>query len=74
MSFYHNSNNTQKVRDHLALHGTITPAEALIVHKIQRLAPRINELRQMGHRIDTVRTKDAAGDTYFRYEYRGFGA
>lgn len=64
-------NNTQRVRHHLFSRGSITAAEALIVHKITRLAPRIHELRQTGYLIDTVRLRDAEGTPYFRYEFKG---
>lgn len=61
--------NRQKVLRHLVQRGHITPAEALIVHKIQRLAPRIQELRNQGYRIATRRLVDQAGTPYFRYEF-----
>jgi hypothetical protein len=60
--------NTDIVLEHLLEHHTLTPVEALIVHKIQRLAPRIHELRNMGFDIKTVQAEDAQGTRYFRYE------
>ena len=62
-------NNTEKVRDYLHDRGRISPAEARIVFGIERLAPRINELRhEYGERINTVRATDQDGKTYTRYE------
>lgn len=60
--------NRNKVYRHLRHHGSITPVEALIVHKIQRLAPRIQELRDQGVPIRTVYRRDEAGTRYARYE------
>lgn len=59
--------NRQKVLQHLIRHCTITPVEALIVHKVQRLAPRIHELRKAGYVIDTVEKRDDEGTRYFQY-------
>ena len=43
----------ETVLSHLRRHGHITPVEALVVHKIGRLAPRICELRKRGYIIRT---------------------
>jgi len=59
--------NTDRVLKHLLTAGTITPVEALVVHKVQRLAPRILELRKEGWEIETVRCEDEAGTPYFKY-------
>lgn len=67
-------NARETVLDHLRRKGHIAPFEAMVVHKIARLAPRICELRQMGYRIRTVERTDTAGDRYFRYELNDFAA
>lgn len=59
--------NRDKIRDHLATVGHITPVEALVVHGVQRLAPRIQELRDHGYNIATEIAKDATGRRYARY-------
>ena len=61
--------NTETVRTHLRTTGHISPAEARIVHNIERLAPRIQELRDDGMAIDTQRVPDEAGNLYTRYEF-----
>ena len=60
--------NKEKIRKHLARKGSITPLEALFVYRVGRLAPRIQELREEGIEIDTVRVVDGAGTAYTRYE------
>lgn len=45
--------STAAVRDHLLRHGSLTPLQALRSLGIQRLAPRILELREMGLGIET---------------------
>jgi hypothetical protein len=59
--------NKEIIMDHLDEHGSISPLEALVIHRIHRLAPRIQELRDMGHPIETVPDVDPSGTTYFRY-------
>ena len=61
-------NNRDKIRKHLRHTGSISPLEALFVHRIQRLAPRIQELREQGLDIATVQRVDQAGTQYTRYE------
>jgi len=56
------------VLTHLRRNGSITPVEALIVHKIARLAPRIMELRDEGHDIHTMIRTDFSGAKYSHYE------
>lgn len=41
----------QKILQHLKLHGSITPVEALRDYGCMRLAARIANLRQSGHKI-----------------------
>ncbi len=59
--------NTEKIREHLEATGHISPAEARIVHGIERLAPRIMELRAEGMGIDTTVALDEAEHRYTRY-------
>jgi hypothetical protein len=59
--------NKTKILSHMNEHGTISPLEALVLHRIVRLAPRICELRQQGHAIATSYHADPAGVTYTRY-------
>ena len=61
-------NNAEKVLNHLNESGKISPIEALIVHRIVRLAPRIQELRDLGHSIVTYTKLDEAGTKYTSYE------
>lgn len=44
------------ILDHLTLRGTITAIEALNLYGCFRLAARINDLRDAGHNIVTVKT------------------
>lgn len=61
--------NRDKVEAHLRSTGHISPAEARIVHGIERLAPRIMELRDDGMAIDTTDAVDEAGNGYTRYVF-----
>ena len=68
--------NNETIIEHLKEIGSITPLEALFVHRIQRLAPRIEELRRGGanrHMIETTKATDMAGNPYTRYVYTGIG-
>lgn len=60
-------NNNLKVLKHLQTQGSISALEAMIVHRIQRLAHTIHELRDIGIAINTTSVKDAAGHPYTRY-------
>lgn len=62
--------NNSKVLRHLRTQGSISALEAMIVHRIQRLAHTIHELRADGWCIDTLSVKDSAGHPYTRYELR----
>lgn len=42
------------VLNHLKRHGSITSLDAILQHKILRLAARINDLREMGYNIQTI--------------------
>ena len=52
---------------HLKMKGSISAAEALVVHRIFRLAARIKDLRNDGILIDTRMKRDATGKAYARY-------
>jgi len=56
-----------RVLDHLIYRKTITPLEALGCYGIMRLAPRILELREMGHKIETKLRTDPMGKKYAQY-------
>ena len=48
---------TTLILEHLKSHRTITPREAMWLFDCMRLSARINDLRQMGHKIRTVMIK-----------------
>ena len=56
-----------KIIKHLRNFGSISPLEARAVYGIERLASRIDELRQNGHAITTVIKHDAMGKKYAEY-------
>lgn len=62
--------NNRKILRHLLDTGSISPFEALMVHRIVRLAPRIHELRHKGVAIKTTTVTDQAGTPYTRYVLR----
>ncbi len=57
----------RSILDHLNEHGSITPGEALLVYGVFRLAARVNELRNKGHKIETQMREDGNGKKYARY-------
>lgn len=59
---------TRKVLNHLTQRKSITPAEAVNVYNIWRLAACIYELRKVGIQIKSNYKKDACGHRYTRYE------
>lgn len=59
---------TMRVLDHLIRRKTITPLEAIGCYGIMRLAPRIFELRGMGHKIETNLRTDPMGKKYAQYK------
>lgn len=61
--------NKLTILKHLVTIGNISPLEALMVHRIVRLAPRIQELRELGFDIRTTTKTDAAGTVYTRYVF-----
>lgn len=56
-----------KVLAHLRQEGSISAHEALLVHGVHRLAARVLELRQDGHRVRSEPRRDSAGRRYVRY-------
>ncbi len=52
---------------HLRRKGHISPAEALIVYGISRLAASIYDLRNVGYDIETEIKHDAQNHKYARY-------
>lgn len=66
-------NARERILHHLQQVGHITPIEALTIFGIQRLAPRIEELRREGFVIDTKVRMDTQGRRYCRYEIRAVG-
>ena len=56
-----------KIIKHLRDFGSISPLEARAVYGIERLASRIDELRQSGHSITSNFKKDAMGKKYVEY-------
>lgn len=60
----------QIVREHLQQGKAITPAQALLVYGISRLAPAIERLRDSGMAIDTTMREDEVGKRYASYSLR----
>jgi hypothetical protein len=60
----------QQVRAHLAAGKSITPASAIAVYGIFRLASVIEDLRNTGMEIDTVLKYDEVGKKYGEYRER----
>lgn len=56
-----------QVRAHLEAGKTITPASAMAVYGIFRLASVIEDLRKAGMKIDTVLKRDETGKQYGEY-------
>jgi glutamate synthase domain-containing protein 2 len=52
---------------HLKKKGHISPAEALIVYGISRLAASIYDIRNVGYEVDTEVKHDAQNHKYARY-------
>lgn len=61
---------TQRIRKHLEDGKTITPAIAIAVYGIFRLAAVVNDLRNMGVEIDAVIKHDEMGKKYAEYRLR----
>lgn len=61
------ASNQDKVLGYLVQNGHISPGEARMVFGIERLAPRIHELREFGYEIETTHAIDEAGKGYTRY-------
>ena len=56
-----------QVLDHLKNHEYLTPFQAFVSYRITRLAARIFELKQKGHKIKAEVLKDNSGTRYARY-------
>lgn len=59
---------TTKLCRYLCRHGHISNTEFRTVFRAERLAPRIQELRNQGIRIRTSTVLDDEGQKYTRYE------
>lgn len=64
----------QTILNHFRKVGTISPLEARHVYGIERLASRIDELRQEGFNIATRMKRDPMGKRYAEYVLRGYTA
>lgn len=62
-------NQRETILEHITRFGTISPLEARHVYGIERLASRIDELRQFGTDIDTRIKRDAKGKRYAEYRF-----
>jgi hypothetical protein len=60
------SKQTESILNHLEVHGSITPLDALQLYGCFRLASRIWDLKAQGH---DIRTENASsnGKTYAKY-------
>lgn len=56
---------------HLKRRGSISPAEALIVHGISRLASCVHEIRKIGYDVCTDIRHDDHGHKYGTYSFEG---
>ena len=61
-------NQTSQILNHIKTHGAITPLMALERYGCMRLAARISDLRQRGHKIET-RMKKANNKVYAEYYF-----
>lgn len=64
----------EQILSHLQSYGTISPLEARHVYGIERLASRIDELKQSGFQIVTTMKKDAKQRRYAEYTFAPAGA
>ena len=53
---------------HLRTLSHLSTVEALLVHRIGRVATRVHELKQMGYDIRTEMARDVTGKRYARYK------
>lgn len=60
---------TETLKSHFRLRGSISDLEARGVYGIQRLATRVFELKAGGMQIQSVRRKDPTGRPYVRYVF-----
>jgi hypothetical protein len=59
----------ETILNHLQKYGSISPLEARHVYGIERLASRVDELRQSGFKLTTSIKKDAKGKRYAEYAF-----
>lgn len=58
----------QQILEHMKRTGSITMREALIDYSVQSLTKRIQELRALGYKIDSVKKlHPTTGQRYTRY-------
>ncbi len=60
-----------QIRAHLERHGSITPQAALKQYRCMRLAARIKDLREAGHRIKTEMVESRSGARHAKYVWGG---
>jgi len=65
------SSQKLEILSHLRQFGSIDFFTSLRKFHCARLAARILDLRQSGHRIETVMEKNTEGKRFARYIYRG---
>lgn len=61
---------TQRVLEYMQTHDGITTEEAVVALNIWSLARRIKDLREQGHRIETVWVKHPEGYRYGIYKLK----
>lgn len=59
----------EKILAHLKTGRNLTSLSALGMYGVYRLASRINDLRNEGYNIKTIRCKDATGKSFAMYRY-----
>jgi hypothetical protein len=64
-------NQSKEILDYLKGGNTLTPIEALERFKCFRLAARINDLRDAGYLIKTIKQKTPSGKSIACYKYLG---
>ena len=60
-------NQNQQILKHIQEHGSINPLMALERYGCMRLAARISELREKGHKIETRIMKSHNNTAYAEY-------
>lgn len=67
------SSQSGRILAHLLEGNTVTPLQAIGVFGAYRLAARIKELRNAGHKIKTTMKRDPVGRPYAEYSLRSYG-